>query len=316
MLFLMLLCVLLAAVLGFSYYAYRKAFFASGSDSDEVPDLERPRFDPYQDYVRMACDLLRSRPCESVCIRSQEGLKLWGRYYHQQDGAPLDICFHGYRSSPWLDFCGGAELSRQLGHNLLLADQRAHGKSEGHTIAFGIRERWDVMSWIEYALDRFGPDTKIFLYGVSMGASTVLMASDLGLPAAVKGIVADCPYSAPKDIILRVAEHWGYAPKLIWPFVKLGARVYGGFDVQETDACRAVTDTQTPILLLHGQADRFVPCQMSEQICRANPQRVRYFTFPNAGHGLSLPSNPDRYQRLVSEFVSRALDEDEAADIP
>ena len=73
-----------------------------------------------------------------------------------------------------------------MGHNLLLIDERAHGRSEGRTITFGIQERWDVESWARFAVERFGADVQIILYGVSMGAATVLMAAGLDLPENVK----------------------------------------------------------------------------------------------------------------------------------
>ncbi len=62
------------------------------------------------------------------------------------------------------------------GHNVLMIEERAHLESEGHTITFGIKERYDALDWIRYALQRFGEDTRIILVGISMGAATVLMA--------------------------------------------------------------------------------------------------------------------------------------------
>ena len=144
---------------------------------------------------------LQNKPCEFVTIQSRDGLTLSGRYYHTADGAPLAIGFHGYKSCWLTDFCGGADIAFQMGQNVLLVDERAHGKSQGRTISFGIKERQDLLCWIDYALARFGSDVKILLYGVSMGGATVVMASELELPENVKGIVADCPYSAPLDVI-------------------------------------------------------------------------------------------------------------------
>ena len=95
------------------------------------------------------------------------------------------------------------------GYNVLLAEQRAHFRSGGHTITYGIRERRDVLSWVTYANSRFGTDRPIYLFGISMGAATVVMAADLDLPDNVRLICADCPYSSPKDIICHVAK-WSF----------------------------------------------------------------------------------------------------------
>ena len=141
-------------------------------------------------------------PYEQVYITSFDGTKLAARYYHLSDSAALQIQFHGYRSTAVRDFSGGFQLAQKMGRNLLVVDQRASGKSEGTTICFGIKEKYDCLEWIKYALERFG-DIPIMLTGVSMGGATVLMASELDLPENVKCIVSDCPYTSPYEIIAR-----------------------------------------------------------------------------------------------------------------
>lgn len=303
----LLLCVVLAVVLGGAYYAYRIAFFSPKKGREDIPFANGSQYDRYRAEMTRIFTQLTNRACEDVTIFSHDGLRLSGRYYHTRDGAPLDICFHGYRSSCLTDFSGGAELSLALGHNLLLVDQRAHGRSEGRTIAFGIKERQDVLSWIYYALERFGEDVQILLYGISMGAATVLMASELELPENVKGIVADCPYACPMEIIAHVANKMQMPVWLVRPFVILGAKLYGSFDIRETDAVRAVKKASVPILIIHGEADGFVPCEMSEEVYLANPEKITRVTFSGADHGLSYLADTPRYRRVVTEFVQKVL---------
>ena len=200
------------------------------------------------------------------------------------------------------DFSGGAELSLELGHNLLLVDQRGHGKSQGKTITFGIQERHDCHTWINWGLSQLGQDTEILLYGISMGASTVLMASGLALPAQVKGIVADCPYNAPLAIICAVSDGMRIPSRLVKPFLILGARLYGGFRLRETDAARAVASSTIPILIIHGEADTFVPCSMSRENFEACTGRKKLITIPGAGHGLSYAVQPQYYLEELREF--------------
>lgn len=307
MVFIILLCVILAIILGGSLYAYYSAFYSPKKGREQIPSLEAKHYTPYRKEIQRIFQALQERPCEFVQTYSQDGLVLSARYYHVKNGAPLDIAFHGYRSSPMVDFCGGAALSMELGHNLLLIDQRAHGKSQGKSIAFGVQERWDVQSWVSYALERFGGDTKIVLYGISMGAATVLMASELELPENVKGIIADCPYSSPKAIICKVAEHRGISANLFWPFIRIGGRIYGGFGITDSSAVSAVKKAKLPILLIHGEADNFVPCAMSHEIARSNPQHIQLYTFPNAGHGLSYLEDTPRYTKIVTEFIEKIL---------
>jgi len=305
--YILLLCAIVAVILGGAYYAYRIAFFSPKKGRDAIPSATGPQYDPYRTEIDRIFTQLSSRTCEDVTVFSHDGLKLSGRYYHTRDGAPLDICFHGYRSSCLTDFSGGSELSLQLGHNLLLVDQRSHGRSEGRTIAFGIKERQDVLSWVHYALDRFGEDTQILLYGISMGASTVLMAAELELPENVKGIIADCPYAAPIKIISHVAKKMQMPVWLVHPFVILGAKLFGSFDIRETDAIRAVKKAQIPILIIHGEADGFVPCEMSEEVYLANPDKVTRVTFSGADHGISYLVDTPRYKQTVTDFIQKIL---------
>ena len=302
----LILCLVLA-VLGGAFYAYRVAFFSPKGQRHYEPSFDRPVYAPYRETITDAYEQLEQKTYESVWIDSLDGLRLHGRYYHTADGAPLDIGFHGYRSSALLDFCGGAGLSLEMGHNLLLVDQRCHGESGGCSITFGIREREDVLCWVRYAQERFGADVPIILYGVSMGAATVLMASELDLPENVKGIVADCPYGSALDIILEVARKRGYPLWLIKPLVLLGARIYGGFDLKASSPEQAVQRARIPILLIHGESDGFVPCEMSEKISRSNPKLVTRVTFPGADHGFSYLADTPRYWSVVQDFMKRIL---------
>jgi len=307
MILFILLILLLAFVFGGSYYAYRIAFYNPPSDPDKAPNMDGSVYEPYREEITRLYRQIRDRECEFITITSDDGLTLFGRYYHIKDGAPLDIGFHGYRSRAFTDFAGGSEMSFEMGHNLLLVDQRAHGHSDGRTITFGIRERWDVLSWVDYAAARFGNDTRILLYGVSMGAATVLMASGLDLSDNVKCIIADCPYSRPMDIILHVGKTNPLPQWLIRPFIILGAKIYGGFDIRETDAAEAVSNTRIPILIIHGESDNFVPAFMSDLTCSKNPELVQRITFPGADHALSFLSDAPRYREAVNTFINSAL---------
>jgi len=298
---------LLAALLGGSYYAYRISFYVPKKRQDGIGLSLSSQYDPYRPRMRQIRDNLTAIPYETVTIRSFDGLTLYGRYYHVADGAPLDLCFHGYRSNPVTDFSGGSEMSFAMGHNVLMVEQRAHGRSDGNTITFGILERRDLLCWCDYAISRFGSETQIFLYGVSMGGATVLMASELELPENVKGIIADCPYASPVEIIMEVGKDRHFPPQVTKVLATLGARLFGGFNLMETDSRRAVKHTKVPILILHGGDDRFVPCAMSASVRDANPNMVTHFTIPGAAHGIAYLVDTPFYQEKVTEFLDKCL---------
>lgn len=297
----------LAVILLGAWYGYSVAFFVPKKVEDIYLLPSGEQYEAHRAHMKDCIDRLAAVPCEDVWIAAQDGKRLHGRYYHVAESAPVQIQFHGYRGGALRDLCGGAPLAMKLGHNVLLVDQRAHGGSEGKTISFGAKERLDCQSWCRYAQERFGKDTPLVLVGVSMGASTVLMASGLDLPGAVKAVVADCPYTSGWEIIRRVAQDTGMPGGLAVVFCALGALIWGRFRLRDADALRAVERTTLPVLLIHGEDDRFVPCEMSRRLCAACGGPVRLETFPGAAHGMSYMDDPKRYEAVVEAFLSDCL---------
>lgn len=292
-----------------AYICYRIAFWAPKRvDEATINAPTKSEYAHLRDGIQTSIDRMRSRPLEPVTITSFDGLKLYGRYYHVKDGAPVQILFHGYKSHALLDCSGGSYFAEKLGMNALVVDQRSHGKSEGSSITFGVLERKDCLSWIHYILNRCGEDTKIILSGLSMGAATVLMAMDLELPQNVIGVIADCPYSSPTAIIRKVTKVEMHMPDgLMYPFIKLGARLFAHFNLEESSAINAVKNTTLPVLLIHGEADNFVPCDMSREMANTNPNQVTLVTIPDAGHGLCYMTDPKTYEEAVETFTKRVL---------
>ena len=161
------------------------------------------------------------------------------------------------------------------------------------------------MSWVRYANKLFGDDIPLYLFGISMGGGTVVMASGLELPENVKGVVADCPYNSPKDIIKHVCRKMKLNPEICWPIIRLSAIIWGRFNINATTAAREARKSKVPILLIHGEADDFVPMRMSKEIAAANPHKVEMHTVPNADHGLSYFYDPEGYHTLVKDFFKK-----------
>lgn len=294
---------ILVILLSGSHFTYRKCFFSPRNrNSDPYAQFAGPQYDDCAEFMRRCSAVMENTEFQWHTILSKDNTPLQARYYHCSDNAPLMILFHGYRSAALRDCVGGFALAKHLGWNILAVDQRAHGCSGGKTITFGILERFDCQSWCEYAVRNLSRSSPIVLYGLSMGAATILMATKLNLPKEVACIVADCPYSSPRDIIKKVCCDRGFSPRLTYPLIKLGARAFGKFDPSDASAVDAVKSAKIPILLIHGDDDRFVPCDMSHQIYYSCASRCELRIFPNAGHGLSCMVDPDRYADSIILF--------------
>lgn len=292
-------------VLGGAFYCYKRVFYIPdrtplGEDEYELPDGEE--YEAHREQIIEWIKATRTMPHERVCIRSRDGLKLCGKYYEYQAGAPIELLFHGYRGSGERDLSGGVERCFKLGRNALLIDQRAGGESEGNVTTFGIKEKEDCLEWIRFAIERFGKDVLLFVGGISMGAATVLMVSAEELPENVVCILADSAYTSPKEIIQKVIRDMKLPAKLVYPFVRLGAILFGKFDPDAYSPLQAVERARVPIVFLHGDADGFVPFAMSERLYAHCASKKAFVALPNAGHGLGYPVAPDLYLQALKDF--------------
>lgn len=268
-------------------------------------DLKLPAGEQYEEKKEYMLSLIKDalkHPYEEVDIVSHDKKRLHAKVL-DNGSREVAICFHGYRGTGVRDFAGGIKLLNELKQNIILVDERGQGKSYSHTMTFGIREKDDVKDWVNYAIERFGSDIDIILYGVSMGASTLIMASNQDLNR-VKCIIADSPFSSPKDIIRKVVKKDLKLPLFIfYPLIYLSALIFGGFNLNKTTAEKEVINSKYPILIIHGEDDRFVPCEMSELISEANKEMVKRITFKNAGHALSFIEDYNRYKEEVLKFI-------------
>ena len=292
------------ALAGGAWYAYSEAFRADPrrtADPREIP--AGSGYDECREASLQNIDALMEIPYERVSIRSRDGLKLRGKLYEDREGAPVLLFFHGYRSTAERDGSGGFSLCREKGWNAMMADQRAHGESQGKTITFGAKERYDVLDWVNWAVRRFGEDQEIYLVGVSMGAATVLMAAGLGLPPQVKGVWADCGYSSTEGVLRHMIRRWNLPETLTFGAARLGGRIFGGFDVREITPLEAVKKAKVPILLIHGEDDNVVPRHMAEEIREACAAPVEIVSVPGAHHGMSFYTDNAQYRSAVERLI-------------
>ena len=289
--------ILLFAVI---YYFFRIAFVRT----KDRPYLdEKPKSKEHEHFYNLideGSEWYESAPKEDVYIESYDGLRLHGEIIRASEETNRTIIlFHGYRSIAKKDFSCAIPYYHSLGLNIILIDQRAHGKSEGKLITYGVKERYDACSWVELAKEKF-PGSKIYLSGISMGSSTVMMASDI--LKGVSGIVADCGFTSPKEIIQLVAKKEYKLPKWCCAPVGLFARIFGGFDYSYS-AERSLAKTNIPILFIHGKADDFVPCYMTDKNFEACASDKRKIIVENATHGFSFLFAPKEVKDGIERFI-------------
>lgn len=299
-----------AAAIGAAYGLYRYICYSDPKKHARGEDyLQSEYLGLHGDLLFPKLRSLLERPCEPVEVRSDDGLVLKGRFYAGEKKDRFVIFMHGYRAHAFGDFCGIHSVFDEMGWNMLIIDERACGDSEGTTITFGVKERLDCRAWAEYLTNRFGRNIAIVLFGTSMGAATVMMASNLELPESVKAVIADCGFTSPQEIIMNTAKKQGFPDRLCWPFARMGLRLFGKFDPMESSARESVAQTALPVLIIHGTEDHFVPYEMSKELKKFGGSRVQVYSVPDAGHVQSYQFDPEGYAKTVRDFLSMAMGE-------
>lgn len=274
-----------------------------GSARQKLFDQARDAEQDYYSLRDQAIINLKNTNTKTVHIESYDGLTLLGHFLPCKNMKRIVLCMHGWRSSWVNDFALVVPFLHANNCGILLAEQRGQNLSEGDHIGFGVRERHDVISWINYLNERGGKNYPIYPYGVSMGAATVLMASDMDLPSNVKGIVADCGFTS----IDLIAKHvMNSKMHLVFePFENmLDQAVLKAYntDVDETTTTQALQNAKVPVLFIHGTDDNFVPIQMTYDNYKACTSEKRLLVVPGAGHAMSYYTETKNYENELIHF--------------
>lgn len=249
---------------------------------------------------------IKNQSNETVMIQAFDNTKLIGHYYEREKGAPLIVFFHGLWGHSYLDGVPIYRITQKHNWNLLLCDLRAQGDSEGEFSTLGVLEKYDCLDWVEWAQNRFGDKNPIFLMGVSTGASIAMMSSNLGLPKSVRGIIDDCGFTSTMEMIdVNCKSHLpDYIPTRMFDFfVEMGTSVWGHFCISKADACKAVSQTDIPILIIHGDRDTQAPLSMAYRLYDSCSSEKQLYVVHGANHAENYRKDPEGYENVIAQFV-------------
>ena len=241
---------------------------------------------------------------EEVSIRSRDGLRLKGYCLEAPSAKGCVLLFHGFRSRGVMDFAMVLPELYQSGYSLLVVDQRAHGRSEGKYIGYGILERYDCQQWAFYMDAKTGGRVPLFLEGMSMGAATVMMAAELPMPKSVRGIVADCGYNSAWEEVRHCIHRWYRLPAFpVLHLTDLLCRALAGYSLRDTTASKSLANSRLPILLIHGTGDDFVPASMTAENYAAAAGEKRQVLVEGAVHAASYLMDRERCKKELLDFL-------------
>ncbi len=303
-----LLLIVILLFIGFLYALYSFTFchpISKRPVANQIPSSVL--YETHKDKMLKVVQDMDITPHEVVTQRSYDGYKLSGKIYPSSDtNKPLIIFFHGYHGVSAWDGYGFFKLCREHDFPILMPDIRAHGTSEG-SIAFGIKERHDCKQWVDYAIQKFGTDTDIILAGVSMGAVSVLLSTELNLPTNVKAIISDCAFSDSAGMIKSILLQMKLPTALFYKLIRLSAKLFGKFNLEESSATNAVQNMSVPVLFIHGTEDSVVPLHMCEMLYEKCTSPKSKCLMEGADHANCAMTDYETYHNVIMNFLKTVL---------
>lgn len=250
---------------------------------------------------------LKTVKTDEATVKSDDGLKLWGKIYLQDNKSDKwAIIAHGYTSNHE-DIQPIALNFYNQGYNVLTPDMRAHGNSEGEYIGMGWLDRKDMLKWIDYVIS-LDKNAQIALYGESMGGATVMMTSGEDLPSNVKAIVEDCGYTSVLEMFKKeLNERFGLKSFPILNAAEVVTQLRANYNFTEASALEQVKKSKTPMLFTHGGNDTYVPTKMIYELYEAANVEKDMLIIDGAGHGAAPDVDPETYYEKVFSFLDKYI---------
>ncbi len=267
----------------------------------------RGQYNIYSDEIAAGKEWLSVQELETVYTKSFDGLTLAAELFDVDNAKGTIIAVHSFGSLPTKDFGNVVRYYHEQGYRVLLPYQRAHGKSEGEYISYGINECRDVVEWAGLVARRCGAEENIFLHGLSMGATSVLMATGYSdLPANVRGVIADSAFVSPYSLFRHIVKRDMKLP--VFPFLQAMEAVCkekAGFGFSDYSTLEALDDCTRPVLFIHGDEDALVPVDMAEanyDVCHTEKEIV---IISGAQHAFGYYVDREKWETAVKNFLDR-----------
>ena len=235
---------------------------------------------------------------EPVEFTSKDGTRLTGWFLPAVGQAKGTIVHcHGNAqnmTAHWLF----AEFLPRKQFNLLVFDYRGYGKSEGSPARAGTIE--DARAALDYVLSRRDVDPeRVALFGQSLGGAIAVVAA--AEDKRVKALLIESAFSSYQSAAAHALRSNPLTYLFSWPLSR--ALIRSGRD--PIDHIAAISPR--PVLVIHGAADRIVPCDMSRELHEAAGEPKELWIVEGAGHTAAGSVRRDEYRRKLCEFFEKAF---------
>jgi hypothetical protein len=233
---------------------------------------------------------------ESLTFESRDKTKLHA-WFVPATGKAIGtvIHFHGNAQNLSAHFSFTKWLP-QKGFNLFIFDYRGYGKSEGSPSRNGIQE--DGIAALHYIKSRTEIEQdKLFILGQSLGGAICISALAEAKIEGICGIVVESTF----DSYQKIAKE--KAPAIL-------AELFVS-DAHSPE--RVIADlAPTPIVVIHGTADRVVPYARGKSLFDQASQPKGLWTVKGGGHTPAFTTHGTTYQPKLISFFTKCIEHSKA----
>lgn len=290
--------ILILADFGGAYYLFNFAFSRTGFSSKG------------NDQPLNSAEVWAQKQKQSTWRQtsSQGELHLKARYYPAATTTPKTmVVVHGFGDNS-LTLGNYIRFFHQAGYNVLAPDNRSHGHSQGKYIGFGWQDRQDLQDWIQQLIRRKGSNVQIGLFGVSMGASTVMYYLGLKVPKQVKTAIADCGYASINGELTYELKRLFNLPSVpLIPTANLYTQALAHYSLYDGETAQTLKHNHIPLFIIHGTKDTFVPTSNAKLNYQNDSGPKKLWLVKGAKHARSYQKNPALYQKRVLSWTAKYL---------
>ena len=306
-----IIILIIIAIIVIVFFLATGLYIFKSTVTRELHDIEKS----YSRYVENNLfdeALYNSASKEDITLKSFDGLNLTSTLIMNENPTnKFIVLVHGV-SICYVGSLKYFDIFYKNGFNILIVNQRRHGKSEGKYSTYGFYEKYDVNMWIEYLKSRFGNDIILGLHGESMGAGTVM--ETIPLNDSIKFVIEDCGYSNFHELIGFQITH-AYKNRLVRKilrpsliFANFFMKTKAKFSMKKIVPIDIVSSTSLPMMFIHGKEDYFVPWYMALDLYKAKTKGYKeLYLVEGAKHAEALEVNKILYEKKIMTFIEKSL---------
>ncbi len=306
-----IIILIIMAILVIAFFLATGLYIFRSTVTRELHDIEKS----YTRYVENNLfdeALYNSASKEDITLKSFDGLNLTSTLIMNENPTnKFIVLVHGV-SICYVGSLKYFDIFYRNGFNVLIVNQRRHGKSEGKYSTYGFYEKYDVNMWIEYLKSRFGNDIILGLHGESMGAGTVM--ETIPLNDSIKFVIEDCGYSNFHELIgFQITHEYKnrLVRKILRPsliFANFFMKTKAKFSMKKIVPIDIVASSSLPMMFVHGKGDYFVPWYMAVDLYKAKTKGYKeLYIVEGAKHAEALEVNKILYEKKIMTFIEKAL---------